>query len=38
MVEPKKGIEFNEPGEVMKIQVNHHLTKSVLIGENKADG
>ncbi len=34
----EKGITFDGPGGTVKTQQNHHLTKSVYIGETKADG
>jgi urea transport system substrate-binding protein len=34
----EKGITFDGPGGTVKTQLNHHLTKSVYIGETKADG
>jgi urea transport system substrate-binding protein len=34
----EKGISFDGPGGTVKTQKNHHLTKSVYIGETKADG
>jgi urea transport system substrate-binding protein len=34
----EKGISFDGPGGKVTTQMNHHVTKSVYIGETKADG
>ena len=38
VAELEKGVTFDGPGGVVKTQKNHHLTKTVYIGETKADG
>ena len=38
VAELEKGVSFDGPGGVVKTQSNHHLTKTVYIGETKADG